>query len=106
MSDRHILHSRSGDSHSNHTLENFSYVCRHLHSERCDQVLSNKAVTACLDPFRSSTVYLFIRLTRAVGVDHETLVDVVLDEQKSLLKDLPGTCLLHCVGVTWIPEKS
>ncbi len=49
---------------------------------------------------------MLISLTGAVGVDHETLVDMVLDEQKSLLEDLPGTRLLHCVGVTWIPEKS
>jgi len=48
---------------------------------------------------------LVIRLTGAVGVHHETLVDVVLDEQKRLLEDLPGTRPLHCVGVSWIPEK-
>lgn len=56
--------------------------------------------------FSISTVDLVISLTSAVGVYHETLVDVVLYEQKSLLKDLPGTRLLHCVGVTWVPEKS
>lgn len=50
--------------------------------------------------------YLVTSLTGAVGVDHETPVDVVLDEQKSLLEDLTSTRLLHCVGVTWIPEKS
>lgn len=49
---------------------------------------------------------MVIRLTCAIGVDHESLVDVVLDEQKGLLEDLPGTRLLHCVGVTWIPEES
>lgn len=59
-----------------------------------------------VDPVSISTVSLVISLTGAVGVDHETLVDMVLDEQKCLLEDLPGTCLLHCVGVTWIPEKS
>lgn len=52
------------------------------------------------------TDYFIISLTGAVCVDHKTLVDMVLDEQKSLLEDLPSTCLLHCVGVTWIPEKS
>lgn len=48
----------------------------------------------------------FINLTGAIGVDHEPLVDMVLDEQKSLLKDLSSTSLLHRVGVTWVPEKS
>ncbi len=59
-----------------------------------------------MDPFSSSLVYLVISLTGAVGVDHESLVDVVLDEQKRLFEDLTGTRLLHCVGVTRIPEES
>lgn len=57
-------------------------------------------------PFNISIVYFVVSLTSAIGVDHKTLVDVVLDEQKCLLEDFPSTRLLHCVGVTWIPEKS
>lgn len=45
-------------------------------------------------------------LTGAVGVDHQTLVDVVLDEQQRLLKDLAGPGLLHGVGVPGVPEES
>lgn len=45
-------------------------------------------------------------LTGAVGVDHEALVDVVLDEQQRLLEDLPGPSLLHGVGVPGVPEES
>lgn len=61
----------------------------------------------CLCESLHQYIYCFISsLTRAVGVDRETLVDVVLDEQKCLFKDLPCTRLLHCVRVTWIPEKS
>lgn len=45
-------------------------------------------------------------LTGAVGVHHETLVDVVLDEQQRLLEDLSGPRLLHGVGVPRVPEES
>lgn len=45
-------------------------------------------------------------LTSAVGVHHKTLVDMVLDEQESLLEDLAGTRLPDCVGIPWIPEES
>lgn len=45
-------------------------------------------------------------LTGAVGVHHETLVDVVLDEQQRLLEDLSGPRLLDGVGVPRIPEES
>lgn len=55
--------------------------------------------------FSCTLYYLVVSLTGAVGVDHETLVDVVLNEQKRLLKNLPSTCLFHCVGVAWIPEE-
>lgn len=47
-----------------------------------------------------------MRLTGAVGVHHETAVDMVLDEQKRLFKYLPGPGLLHSVWITWISEKS
>lgn len=57
-------------------------------------------------PFGNSTVDRVTSLTGAVGVDHEALVDVVLDEQQGLLEDFPGSRLLHCVGVSWVPEKS
>lgn len=47
-----------------------------------------------------------INLTGAIGVDHQTLVYVVLDEQESLLEDLTSTRLPDCVGIPWVSEKS
>lgn len=47
-----------------------------------------------------------IDLTGAIGVDHKTLVDVVLDEQESLLEDLTSTCLPDRVGIPRVSEKS
>lgn len=52
------------------------------------------------------SVSVFLSLTCTVGIHHEALVDVVLDEQKRLLKDLSSSCLLYCVGIPRIPEKS
>lgn len=83
-------------SYNSYSLYTFADTCtvRHVITYKV-----TKGTTAWLE-------YLVIGLTGAVGVDREALVDVVLDEQKSLLEDLPGTGLLHCVGVTWVPEKS
>ena len=44
-------------------------------------------------------------LTSAIGVHHESLVDVVLDEEQCLFEDLPCASLLHGVGVPGVTEQ-
>lgn len=65
----------------------------------------NYEIFTTLDLESEQLIDMLISLTSAVGIDHETLVDMVLDEKQSLLKDLAGTSLLHSVRVTWVTEK-
>lgn len=51
------------------------------------------------------STFLALSDTCPIGVYHQALVDMPLNEEKSLLKDLSGSGLFHCVRVAWIAEQ-